>query len=718
MEQLLLATLIVAATFSPLVLRSKKLAKPQLIVLIAALVYGMKAFTPLKALNSAPFHKFPDLMIALFTCKQVLADIDFCSPQDDACLCVNSNALATLAHCYETSFPAQADSLLAMCNTNYNTSLTRADYTAALLNYAAKSRPLDLEVPVEHPVQISQQKLDVYKAGYDQFLGNYNRSIEYGWGLVAFWAAVFAAAAVGNWTKLLFPAVVKTLTGSFSRAFRSRVSLPASCGKNKTNETHFLGFLDFLAPSRAETLMVLAFAALTLHLTLLNIHFVPNGPFFLTKAQAYCRYFAVRTGILGSYLLPLSVLFAGRNNVLQYVTRWEYSTFVMFHRWISRVMVALFLVHSVGYGYRIYREKNHIEIKPYIRFGAIAMYSGIAILVQALLVLRRRWYEAFLAIHIVLALAFMAGAWFHTEDLYFLWFYYLSVYLWALDRVLRVQRLCVFGFPVARVQLYEDNTLKFRVAVPASFEAVGGGHCFVHFLQWSCFWQSHPFTYTIVDGDIVFYVKVKEGVTRRLKRFLEANPNKCAYMRVAVEGSYGEATPAAKYDSSVFLVGGNGIPGIFAEAVKVPANRRVKLIWVVREYHTVLWFYEELMSLRQLGIAVEIYVTKPQTGFLANLSDKLALLQNTYTHSHYESISQAANPTSTLRREMAHVSFYAGRPNVRKIVEVHVEESPGSTCFVTCGHPVMVDDLRSEVARIVGGSTKRVDYFEQLQVWA
>ncbi|OBA19864.1 hypothetical protein METBIDRAFT_58735 [Metschnikowia bicuspidata var. bicuspidata NRRL YB-4993] len=694
----------------------------------------MVAMTPSRALNGAPFIKFPSLLIAQLSCSQVISQVNFCpsedgSPRDfgdNSCICRNENALATLAYCYQTGYPQEIESFINMCNRDYNTSLNQGLIDAALEKYytAAKelnnSSHLRYGIVVDFPVKLSSFTIFLYKKSYDQFLGNYNRSIDYGWYMVVYMMFVFTLAAIGNWSKLLGPKLVKKFTGPILRWTRSRITLPALSGTERTKEKHLWKVFGYLPPTRAETLALGSFSLLALHLCFYKIHFVQHDPIFGTKLAAYMRYFGVRSGIIASSLLPLSVLFAGRNNILQWFTRWEYSTFVMFHRWISRIMVLLVIVHSVGYSKNLKFPPNHME--SYIIFGVAGTVSGLAILVQGLLVLRRKWYEAFLAIHIILAAAFLIGAWLHVKDFRFVWYYYVSACLWMLDRVIRIQRLCVFGFPLARVQLYEDDTLKFRVSMPPGFHAVGGGHCFVHFLRWSCFWQSHPFTYTVVNGDIVFYVKVKKGVTESLKRYLEENPSISANMRVAIEGSYGEATPALRYDTSVFIAGGNGIPGIFAEAVEVAeyhkGHRKVKLIWAVREYKSLLWFYDELQDLAKLDIETEIYISRPHSNLCTSVSDKLVLLENTYTHRSYQSTEAMEDPIQKIHHDLTNVVFKKGRPNIAKIVEISCEESLGSTCFVTCGHPDMVDDIRDQVAQKVAVCPTRVDYFEQLQVWA
>ena len=119
--------------------------------------------------------------------------------------------------------------------------------------------------------------------------------------------------------------------------------------------------------------------------------------------------------------------------------------------------------------------------EAYIYWGFTAMLAGLIILVQGLLVLRRRWYEMFLILHIILAIVFIGGAWKHVDALYCVWFYYTSAAVWAFDRIIRICRLVSFGFPKAQVYLLPDETLKVVVPKPDNWEAVPGGHAFIHF---------------------------------------------------------------------------------------------------------------------------------------------------------------------------------------------------------------------------------------------
>ncbi|KAG7662765.1 uncharacterized protein J8A68_003688, partial [[Candida] subhashii] len=72
-----------------------------------------------------------------------------------------------------------------------------------------------------------------------------------------------------------------------------------------------------------------------------------------------------------------------------------------------------------------------------------------------------------------------------------------------------------------------------------------------------------------------------------------------------------------------------------------------------------------------------------------------------------------------IKRELSHIEFKEGRPNIEELVREEVNNSAGSIGFVTCGHPVMVDELRYYCAQNISNPNKnRVDFYEQLQVWA
>ncbi|CAH6719392.1 ferric/cupric reductase transmembrane component 1 [[Candida] jaroonii] len=745
----------------PIRLKNKMLHRIRTSVIIATIMSLFITFTPQEAIEGAPLHKFGDGKIAYLACSyQIsLTMATFCPSDEESfyesdCFCSNPNARATISYCYSLAHPNSIDAYINSCKTDFHYNLTREDFDESLANYSKYAKPLSDFDDFKHgqlvdfPVKLSDAEVLLFKDAYDQFLGNYDRSIDYGFYLILYWVAVFTIAGLVNWSKVVFPGLHKRLTDPFSNWFRKNISTPATRGKKKTDEKKFFYFLNMLVPTRLETIILSGFLALSVYFTFINIHYVEGDPVFKHKAKALLRYYAVRCSILTSSMMPLLILFGGRNNVLQGLTRWDYSTFITFHRWISRIVVVMVVAHSVLYTKYAHHRADFFR-RDYIIYGTIGTLSGIFIMIQGLLVLRRKYYETFLLLHIILALGFIFGAYFHVVDLYCLWFYHMTFGVWMFDRVVRIARLWSFGFPKAKVLLLADEALKVVVPKPSHWEAISGGHVFIHFLRPSSFWQSHPFTYTISTenpDEIIIFMKVKEGVTLDLYNYLHSHVGKAAEIRVAVEGSYGESTPAGKYDSAVFVAGGNGIPGIYAEAFELQKRQahslksKVQLIWVIREYRTLFWFYEELLSLKNTSIETTIYVTKPDCldhleefdlRFPEQIADEHTSLLSQKTYGSIENEGITSTNTNELndnetneiirkiKEELNFVTFRYGRPSMDQIVKTSIKESTGSVAYITCGHPVMVDDLRHSVVCNIGNSErKRIDYYEQLQVWA
>ncbi|EAZ63876.2 ferric reductase (FRE9 FRE5 FRE6 FRE4 FRE7) [Scheffersomyces stipitis CBS 6054] len=741
-------SLVILAVATPLLVipakfQNSSVRATKVVLCICFVISAMIALTPEAAVNGAPMHKYGQASIAFLGCNyQISLTTTFCPEGivSQECYCKNSNALATISHCYKYGHPQEINSFLGMCQSMFNISLTESEFEEAHDNYLRSAKNISEIVDyspsklVDFPVRLIDSEIVLFRSAYQNFLGNYDVSVDYGAYVVLYWIVVFTIAAIGNWSKVIFPDLYRNfLTGPFSNWFRRTISLPATRGKYKTNEKKFLVVLDMLVPTRAETIILITFGSMCTYLLVYNINYVEGDPLFHEKKYAILRYVAVRASILTSSLMPLLILFGGRNNFLQWYTRWDYSTFITLHRWLSRIVFVMVMIHVLFYT-KLIKERNPDRInEPYIRWGALATWSGILIMIQGLLVLRRKWYEVFLLVHIILAAVFIFGAWLHVKDLYCVWFYYYTSMLWLFDRIVRVGRLFSFGFPEAQVQLIANETLKVIVPKPDHWEAVPGGHVFIHFLRFSCFWQSHPFTYTIDLDDpanIVLFVKVKQGVTSSLYEYLKSHPGKSTSIRVAIEGSYGEKTPASRYDSAIFVAGGNGIPGIYAEVYELAkrsnfTKQNLKLTWVIREYRSLLWFYDELVSLKGTNIDTTICVTKPNShGYLEEYDGPL-LSSNTTRYNTFESRnltemgSMRPEIISAIKTDLSHIQFREGRPHIDTLVKQATKESPGSACFVTCGHPVMVDELRSAVVENINNSDrKRVDYFEQLQVWA
>ena len=577
------------------------------------------------------------------------------------------------------------------------------------------------------PLLIDYKKFTPYKDAYQMSNNNFNLSINYGSGLLGYWAGILAIAIFANMIKKMFPSLTNYLSGSISNLFRKHLFLPATFRKKKAQEFSIgvYGFFDGLIPTRLETIIVVIFVVLTGLFSALHIHHVKDNPQYATKNAELGHLIADRTGILGTFLIPLLILFGGRNNFLQWLTGWDFATFIMYHRWISRVDVLLIIVHAITFSVSdkaTGKYKNRMK-RDFMIWGTVSTICGGFILFQAMLFFRRKCYEVFFLIHIVLVVFFVVGGYYHLESQGYGDFMWAAIAVWAFDRVVRLGRIFFFGARKATVSIKGDDTLKIEVPKPKYWKSVAGGHAFIHFLKPTLFLQSHPFTFTTTESNdkIVLYAKIKNGITSNIAKYLSPLPGNTATIRVLVEGPYGEPSSAGRNCKNVvFVAGGNGIPGIYSECVdlaKKSKNQSIKLIWIIRHWKSLSWFTEELEYLKKTNVQSTIYVTQPQdcSGlecFEHDVSfEKKSDEKDSVESSQYSLISN-------IKQGLSHVEFIEGRPDISTQVEQEVQQADGAIGFVTCGHPAMVDELRFAVTQNLNVSKHRVEYHEQLQTWA
>ncbi|ODV61412.1 ferric reductase family protein ASCRUDRAFT_7646 [Ascoidea rubescens DSM 1968] len=243
------------------------------------------------------------------------------------------------------------------------------------------------------------------------------------------------------------------------------------------------------------------------------------------------------------------------------------------------------------------------------------------------------------------------------------------------------------------------------------------------FTRW---WESHPFTIVESDGDeqnIIFYIKVKEGITLYIYNYLMKQPDHSANIRVTVEGPYGRQQPTRKYSKVLLIAGGNGIPGPYTHALDLVShtlNKQIRLYWTIREWKNLEWFYDELAKLGHYKDKCEVYIYCTRGGDMPNFG-------SSGCSSEAGSISKTSKektimPMNTQQKisnveALSYIRFENGRPDLKHILGEEIETAAGSIAVMSCGHPKMCDELRSNVARMTLKSDKRIDYFEENQLW-
>ncbi|AET41031.1 uncharacterized protein Ecym_7183 [Eremothecium cymbalariae DBVPG len=603
--------------------------------------------------------------------------------------------------------------------------------------------------PTNVPVKISKK---VFKLYYDSYYARYKNIDDAMWmgtTLLSFWALVVFFGMVSNFAHMLIPTVWMSLNKALSRLYivrkyRQLVSVPTAFNGAHTAPSLFGAYL----PTRLESIVVFIFVTMSAVFLAANYHYVEDGVIWSGKASQFGRYIGDRSGILTNFLFTVTWLFAGRNNVLLFLTGWKQSTFLTYHKWVARVSVASLFIHTISMLVNtVAMGKYHTRKRTgWWRWGSVSIVAGIVILFQAMPYFRRHSYEIFLYFHILLAMFFLIGGWMHTDFFGSGQWWFACAAIWGFDRFLRFVRIAHFGLRTAKVKLISNETLEITVPRHNWWVAFPGSVAYVYFVGTPLFWQSHPFT-MVSSNDcpyVKFLIKVKNGATKSIAKSLIDKTGQEAHFRIAVEGPYGSHTSLDKYDNVLLYSGGNGIPGPFTyarelgelslkdKAKKVPF---VKFYWVIRYTSQFEWFMDELKSLEKYNnIQMIIYVTKPQEGEIYNEKTSDADSSSS-ADDNKEAAKLYQSPTASASKEnkseehvsvklvrpsaFPNVEFRRGRPCIPELLNSDLNEVAGSNVAVmSCAHSSMVDAVRDSLAKEVGSrSGGRIEYIEELQIW-
>ncbi|KAH7024545.1 uncharacterized protein B0I36DRAFT_250962 [Microdochium trichocladiopsis] len=286
----------------------------------------------------------------------------------------------------------------------------------------------------------------------------------------------------------------------------------------------------FLMPTRGQAIFILYLFAINITLCSFGYTTTPatagsTNAWFPKPTTELLAYISNRTGILCFANLPLLIVYSARNNpLLLFLTDWSHSTFLLMHRYIAAIATVQAAVHAGIYFYQNLSSGAFLAVTT-ARFwiwGIVCIGAMVVLLLPAsILPLRRRCYEVFLALHVVLAvLVLVAGylhVWYRFDGRwgYENWLLYLAVPIWGAERVLRILRLARFGIRRATVTLIVDDdgggrsdTSEYvRVDVPG---VVVKGYAYLYFptLSWRL-WENHPFS---VAGNMLPVEEPYDGV--------------------------------------------------------------------------------------------------------------------------------------------------------------------------------------------------------------
>ena len=352
------------------------------------------------------------------------------------------------------------------------------------------------------------------------------------------------------------------------------------------------------------------------------------------------RYIADRAGVLCLANIPLLILYAGRNNILLWLTNWSHGTFLLLHRWVAWMLTIQASIHAVLYT-RMYIPGGYFATEskaPYWIWGTVAVLCMSILLFTSIHPIRQRVYEVFLAWHQIMAIFVLVGVYWHIMILYnrewgYINWIYTGIAVWGFERAMRLLRLARNGIKTARVTIIDDEYLRVDIE-----NTSGGGHAYLYFptLTWRV-WENHPFSVasavlpasdedqhntTLSDKDIEklgslasssdsdsderrYHSPTKVGLTflLRTKLGVTAKLGKHTTLPVLVENAYGPHGDLSEYSRLICIAGGVGVTAC-VPYLRAHAGER-KLFWGARSQGVV-----DAMASTLSGVEQHVFVGK------------------------------------------------------------------------------------------------------------
>lgn len=259
------------------------------------------------------------------------------------------------------------------------------------------------------------------------------------------------------------------------------------------------------APTMGQLWYILGFFILNVILTCVSyvlMYPLPH-PWGYNHRGEILAYVGYRTGEIAFALLPLVILFAGRNNVLLWLTNWSHSTFLLLHRWVARLFALHTILHSIFlWAARVQTGTYSSDVKlPYWVWGIVGTIFVCLMLVFAMLWARKLSYEIFLIGHIIMALFVLVGSWEHLilrfgySGSHEYWLY-AAVAVWVFDRSLRIVRIINNGACKATVTEVGSNHVRVDIH-GVRFHGRPGYHGYIYFPTLNPLkpWENHPFSF-------------------------------------------------------------------------------------------------------------------------------------------------------------------------------------------------------------------------------
>jgi hypothetical protein len=407
-----------------------------------------------------------------------------------------------------------------------------------------------------------------------------------------------------------------------------------------------LPIVNKVLPDNRTTLFILVFIVMNIFSAVVNIPFEAR----------MIMVFGDRCATLFAANLPLLYLLAAKNQPVKFLTGCSYEALNIFHRRLGEMMCLFAVLHTASTFYIFFSLIKPLLGLSFLHFignrlvlcGLVAFACYETLFVTSLGSFRQRWYELFLASHILLQAAGLGFLWFHyyTSRVYVV----VSIAIFLVDRL--IYRLMLKSTTVkARLEVLEDGVtglLSADWAISSKRSQLFGrksiqygwdpaAHVFVTVptLSKTAMLQAHPFTVASAAPDTAaaqpyawfsLLIRAHEGFSKDLLHYAQTS----SQVEVRIDGPYGSLEPLHMLREShhaILVAGGSGIAVVFPLiwALLRPAaaydpsevdgtfsemersKRRVSLIWVTHSPAHISWLPKDRIDeLEQWGLDVQI----------------------------------------------------------------------------------------------------------------
>lgn len=467
-------------------------------------------------------------------------------------------------------------------------------------------------------------------------------------------------------------------------------------------------------------------------------------------------YWSSRAGALIASQLPLITALGTKNNVISWITGVQHEKLNYLHRMAARVVFVLAWVHG---GSKMQSGLAKDLGQTWLIWGILALSCLTLLCLISIRPVRVRAYEIFFFTHLVLVLLFLIGAYNHTKEFSFQTYVWPSFIIWGVDRILRALRLILFnlghsgkGSMDATPELVTPDLVRLTLKRPQHFKWSPGQVVYLTTPEVSTFaFEAHPFTIASYDfqascktatettlgstrsdtsvsesspksywKDLVFFINVKEGFTKRLAQ-IAAQKRK---FKVYMDGPYGLSHDSSSYNTIVFIAGNTGVSYTLPllldliECVRKGKSicQRATFVWCIRDSEHIRWISDVLeqalaLAPESLKIDIRIFVTAPSKP--SDCSDldyesveksgsTSAELTPTQTPISEKKIVISPSDYSVLTN-LSSVKISSGRPFLAELLAEEAEATNGTMWVTVCGSQSLVKAVRKGLSFPVSG---------------